>query len=239
MILPTLNEAPNIARLIRAIQAHSAYPTEIWVVDDDSADGTWRIVQEIAAADVRVHLIHRVGRKGLTSAIQEGIDASAGDLVAWMDCDFSMPPEVIPQLAEAVASGGYDIAVGSRFVKGGSAKRNLKGARDSWLGVALSQALNYAVRLWLGRSFADYTSGFIVCRRAVLQEIRLVGDYGEYFMSLIYQARRKGCKIVELPYSCVPREFGESKTGSNLWQYLKRGSKYLRAALHLRLTGKP
>ncbi len=239
IVLPTLNEAANIARLICAIQTHAAFPFEIIVVDDDSPDGTWRIVQELAAADPRVRLIHRVGRRGLTSAIQEGIDSAQGGVVVWMDCDFSMPPELIPRLVHAVLHEGYDLAVGSRFVPGGSGKHNLRGTRDNWLGVALSSLLNYALRFWLGSSFRDYTSGFIACHHRVLQEIRLVGDYGEYFMALIYQARRRGFRIIEIPYVCAPREFGESKTGSTLWQYARRGIKYLRTAMRLRLTGQP
>lgn len=239
VVLPTLNEAANIERLIRAIQAHAAFPVEIVVVDDDSPDGTWCIVQELTASDPRVRLIHRVGRRGLTSAIQEGIDGSRGGVVVWMDCDFSMPPEVIPRLVHAVVREGYDLAVGSRFVSGGSGKRNLRGTRDVWLGVALSSLLNYALRLWLGGSFRDYTSGFIACRRHALQEIRLTGDYGEYFIALIYQARQRGLRIAEIPYVCAPREFGESKTGSTFGQYARRGIKYLRTAMRLRLTGRP
>jgi dolichol-phosphate mannosyltransferase len=236
IILPTYNEAPNIVRLIQAILAHATRTTEILVVDDDSPDGTWRLVEEVGAADPRVRVLRRIGRHGLTSALQEGIDSTAGDPVVWLDCDFSMPPELIPALVDKVIVDGYDAAVGSRFASGGSAKKSVEDTEDSWLGVALSNLLNYALQFWLGRSFKDYTSGFIAIRRKVLDEIRLNGDYGEYFIDLIYRAMRRGYQIVEIPYVCVPRAAGESKTGSNLWQYSRRGIKYLWTAVRLRFS---
>jgi dolichol-phosphate mannosyltransferase len=236
VVLPTYNEALNITPLIQAILEHATHPTEILVVDDDSPDGTWRAVEEYARADPRVQVLRRIGRRGLTSAIQEGIDSTRGDVVVWMDCDFSMPPAMIPALVDAVLAEGYDVAVGSRFVPGGSGKEGLEDSPDSWMGAALSSALNGMLRLWLGGSFRDYTSGFIACRRVVLREIRLQGDYGEYFIDLIYRARRRGYTIVERPYRCMPRQFGESKTGANLWQYGRRGIKYLWTAIRLRLS---
>jgi len=236
VILPTYNEAPNIGRLIQAILAHASRPTEVLVVDDDSPDGTWRLAEELGATDPRVRVIRRIGRRGLTSAIQEGIDHTVGQVVVWLDCDFSMPPELIPTLVDQVVVDGYDAAVGSRFAPGGSAKKDVQDTRDSWLGVALSNVLNLALRVWLTPSFYDYTSGFIACRRAILDEIRLRGDYGEYFIDLIYRAIRRGYRVIEVPYICVPRAAGESKTGSNLWQYGQRGIKYLWTAVRLRFS---
>lgn len=236
VVLPTYNEAPNIVRLIDAILSCAVLPTEVLVVDDDSPDGTWRLVEGRALGDGRVRLLRRVGRRGLTSAIQEGIDSTYGDVVVWMDCDFSMPPELVPRLVDAVVSEVHDAAVGSRFVTGGSTKRRLGDTQDSRLGVWLSDVLNSLLQFWLGHGFKDYTSGFIACRRRVLEETRLRGDYGEYFIDLIYTALRHGYSIIELPYQCVPRRFGESKTGSNAWQYARRGAKYLWTAIRLRLS---
>src|SRR5688500_5538138 len=94
VILPTYNEADNIVPLIEEVR-RAVGDAEIVVVDDDSPDGTWRRVEE---ARPEVRLLRRVGRRGLTSAIREGIQASRGERVAWMDCDFSTPPEVLPRL---------------------------------------------------------------------------------------------------------------------------------------------
>ncbi len=236
VILPTYNEAPNIVPLIRDIQSCLAHPVEIVVVDDDSPDGTWRLVEEVAASDPSVRCIRRIGRRGLTGAIQEGIDDSRGDPVVWMDCDFSMPPQLVPLLVDAVLVEGHDLAVGSRFVGGGSAKKGVSGSGDSALAVALSSVLNRALQLWLHTSFRDYTSGFIAIRRPVLESIRLCGDYGEYFIDLIYRAIRKGYTWIEIPYVCVPRRFGESKTGGTAWQVARRGIKYLWTAVRLRFS---
>jgi dolichol-phosphate mannosyltransferase len=233
IVLPTYNEAGNIVPLAQALLACAALPTDILVVDDDSPDGTWRLVESLQASEPRVRLLRRIGRRGLTSAIQEGIDGTAGDIVVWMDCDFSMPPEVVPQLAQAVADGGCEMAIGSRFAPGGSAKRDLAGSQDSVVGVAMSDLLNVVLRTWLGHGIRDYTSGFIACRREVLERIRLSGDYGEYCIDLLYRAVRLGYRVQELPYVCVPRRSGESKTGAHLGQYLRRGSRYVRTALAL------
>jgi len=114
VVLPTYNERDNIYPLIQALLNHLADASpEIIVVDDDSPDGTWQVVAEVAAQDERVRLLRRLDERGLTSAIAAGIEQARGDIVVWMDCDFSMPPEVVPRLVAAV-DGGYDLAVGSR-----------------------------------------------------------------------------------------------------------------------------
>ncbi len=235
VVLPTFNEALNIGGLIEAILVAVSAPVEVIVVDDDSPDGTWRVVQEAAQADPRVRLIHRTQERGLTTAIQAGIDAACGQVVVWMDCDFSHPPEVIPQLLDQVLNQGYDIAVASRFVRGGQAK-STGGSQDTWLGVAFSWMLNVFTWVMLDRRFKDYTSGFIAIKRAVLQDIRLRGDYGEYFIDLIMRAIKRGYRFIEIPFVNKPRLYGQSKTGANIVQYVRRGVKYLVAVIRLRLT---
>lgn len=236
VVLPTLNEADNIVPLIDGIYASIPDVHEVVVVDDDSSDGTGRIVREYASAhpDRLVRLELRTSDHGLTKSIAHGVRAATGDIVVWMDCDLSMPPEVIPQLLRGIAEG-YDIACGSRFVRGGSFKRDTTGTQDSALAVALSRGMNYAIQLLLDHSFKDYTSGFIAVRRDVVQDLGLRGDYGEYFIDFIFRAIRAGYVILEVPYVCLPRLHGESKTGTNLLQYLRRGRGYLGTAARLRL----
>src|SRR5688500_2494896 len=98
IVLPTYNERENIVRLMDEIQRLLNITCEVIVVDDGSPDGTWRAVQEYARSHPQVQLLHRVGRRGLTSALNEGIKLARGKLVMWMDVDFSMSPERIPVL---------------------------------------------------------------------------------------------------------------------------------------------
>ena len=230
IILPTYNEAGNIELLIdRTLAALGDYPggVEVVVVDDDSPDGTWRLVAEKAKADARLRLIHRTTEKGLTSAIGRGIREARGQWVGWMDCDLSMPPEAWPRLADALAQGA-GMAVGSRYVPGGA------DVAHSFVGRTFSRIINLGAGLVLDWSIKDYTSGFILGRREIFDKIDLRGDYGEYCIDLLYRVKKANYSIRELPYRCVPREAGESKTATNVWGYLKRGVNYVQAIWRLR-----
>lgn len=230
IVLPTYNEADNIETLIeRTLKALGGYPggVEVVVVDDDSPDGTWGLVARKAEVDRRVRLIHRRDQKGLTSAISRGIVEARGQWVGWMDCDMSMPPEEWPRLAGALAEGA-DMVVGSRYVPGGG------DVAHSLTGRLFSRIINLGAGLILDGSIKDYTSGFILARKVVFEKIELRGDYGEYCIDLLYRAKRAGFIIRELPYLCVPRVAGESKTAQNAWGYLRRGVHYVKTLFHLR-----
>ncbi len=199
------------------------------MVDDDSPDGTWQEVATLATRDPRVRLIRRTEERGLTSAIANGLLEARGAWVGWMDCDLSMPPEDLPRLAKAL-SNGADVAVGSRYIPGG------RDVGHSWIGKAFSCTINASASLVLDRRITDYTSGFILARRQVFDQIHLRGDYGEYCIDLLYRAIRAGFRVVEVPYECVPRQTGESKTATNPLGYITRGWKYVTTILRLRLT---
>jgi len=220
VVLPTYNEAGNILPLIDAITQEVTGPPQIIVVDDDSPDGTWRIVQEAQATRPHLRLIHRVGRRGLTSALNEGIAAAGGDVVVWMDCDFSMPPATIPALVAPIAAGRADVVVGSRYAPGG------RDGRDVPLAVLLSRVINTLAHWLFPGPTRDFTSGFIAARRVVLQSLPLQGDYGEYCIRFLAQAQRR-YRVEEVPYACLPRTQGESKTATNWLGFIRRGRKYL------------
>jgi dolichol-phosphate mannosyltransferase len=231
IVLPTYNEADNIEPLIeRTLKALGDYlgGVEVVVVDDNSPDGTWQLVAAQAAQDSRVRLIHRTDETGLTSAISRGIHEARGQWVGWMDCDMSMPPEDWPKLAGALANGA-DVAVGSRYVPGGG------DVAHSFSGRLFSRIINLWAGLVLAWAIKDYTSGFILARKEVFERIDLRGDYGEYCIDLLYRAHRAGYVVRELPYLCVPREAGESKTATNVWGYLSRGVNYVTTVFRLRL----
>jgi dolichol-phosphate mannosyltransferase len=246
-VLPTYNERDNIGELVRRLLAANRQPYLVLVVDDNSPDGTWEVVEALATQigpffgersnleygteHGSVALIRRIGEKGLTSAIQRGIDEAIGtygaDIVTWMDCDLSMPPEDVPRLVQAIRHDGADVAVGSRWIPGGA-----DAAHDA-MARTLSWIINRTAIVLLGAGVHDYTSGFIAARAEVLRNIRLQGDYGEYCIDLLGRAQRQGYKLSEVPYVCVPRTNGESKTGASLGDYLSKGRKYVATIFRL------
>lgn len=229
-VLPTYNERDNIGPLISGVLASAITPHLVLVVDDNSPDGTGQVVEEVAAhyntsTLTQVILIRRSGEKGLTSAIQRGIDEAIqtyhAAIVTWMDCDLSMPPQAIPQLVRAIVEQGADVALGSRWIPGGAdVAHGLQARTLSWI-------INRLAMVLVDRRVHDYTSGFIAVRADVLRHIRLRGDYGEYCIDLLGRALHSGYRVQEVPYICVPRTAGDSKTGANLWDYLVKGRKYV------------
>ncbi len=237
VILPTYNEAGNIADLIRevvrSVESTGITDVEVIVVDDDSPDETWKIASATECQGAEIRIIRRITNRGLTASLNEGIAAARKDVVVWLDADFSQPPECIPQMLYKIADG-FDAAVNSRYIAGGGENRSGKGGE---LQLALSKRLNLVLRHVLLPSFHDYTSGFAAVRRHVFDHIRLEGDYGEYFVSFIYRLLRDGhYRVCELPYIMQPRRSGTSKTGSNILDFAKRGRKYLATIIHLRFT---
>lgn len=241
IVMPTFNESGNVADLITEsvlhVRAFGVFDIEVIVVDDDSPDQTWRIAQETKCNDAEIRVIRRMKDHGLTASINEGISAARKEVVVWFDCDFSQPPDRIPQLLFMI-NQGFDVVVNSRYVLGGGEARSGKGGS---LQLFLSRHLNSLLRLLLNSSFYDYTSGFVAVRKNVFNDMRLTGDYGEYFIDFIYRVLRdKRYRVCELPYMMQPRRSGQSKTGSNIFQFMKRGRKYIWAILRLRtsqLTG--
>lgn len=238
IVMPTYNEAGNVADLIResvdVVRKSGVSDVEIIVVDDDSPDLTWKIAMETICPDAKVRVIRRMENHGLTASLNEGIAAAQMDVIVWLDCDFSQPPEKISQLLYMI-SQGFDIVVNSRYVTGGGEARSGLGGQ---LQLYLSRRLNVVLRFLLYGSFYDYTSGFVAVRREVFTDMKLRGDYGEYFIDFIFRILRdKRYKVCELPYIMQPRRSGESKTGSNLFQFMNRGRKYLMTIVRLRLWG--
>jgi dolichol-phosphate mannosyltransferase len=237
VILPTYNEGGNIQNLIISIETIlndiNVIDYEIIIVDDDSPDGTWDLAAKTKCiSPSKVKVIRRKFNKGLTNSIRDGILASTYEVIIWMDCDFSHPPEKIPQLLFMI-NQGYDAVVNSRYTIGGGEDRVGKGGA---LQLVLSKILNWSVRFFLKPSFSDYTSGFIAVRKQVFRTLNLNGDYGEYFVDLIYRMIYQEYHICELPYIAMPRHAGESKTGTNIIQYASRGSKYLWTVIKLRFS---
>jgi dolichol-phosphate mannosyltransferase len=216
IVLPTYNEKEIIVETVHSIIDHIGDPVEVIIVDDDSPDQTYRVVEEMG--EKRVKVIRRVGTRGLASAINRGIIESRGEIIGWMDADMSMPPSLLPIMIEKLKD--YDVVIGSRYAKGG------KDARPG-LRVITSRMVNTLAALVLGGDVKDYDSGFIVMRRYVLDRVTLMPTgYGAYFIEFIYACHRKGLSIVEVPYEFHDRTKGVSKSAPNLWGFLTAGMAY-------------
>ena len=224
VVLPTYNEKENMCVLSRKILETVKASVEVVVVDDDSPDLTWKAVEEMGLPSVRV--IRRTNEKGLTSAIFRGIKESRYDIVVWMDADLSMPPEKINELLAGLE--GHDIAIGSRYVLGG------KDMGDTRTAAFMSRMLGLFARTVLSIPVHDLNTGFVATRKKLVEELGFRGDYGEYCLDFLYRAFRKGYRIVEVPYVCVPRLKGESKTATSLLGFFVRGRKYIYSILRLR-----
>jgi dolichol-phosphate mannosyltransferase len=209
LILPTYNEAENIAPFVEAVQKELPDTARVLIVDDSSPDGTGEIADRLAAEREGVSVLHRPTREGLGPAYIAGFrEALAGgaELILEMDSDFSHEPAYLPRLLEAV--DGADLAIGSRYVDGG-------GVGD-WGAVrrAISRGGSTYARLVLGVPINDLTGGFKCFRREVLEAIDLdtVQAKGYAFqVELTYRAVQKGFRVVEVPIVFRDRRVGDSK----------------------------
>lgn len=239
VILPTYNESENIGLMIdEIISILDTRDFEIIVVDDDSPDMTWKIVEDIGSRDKRIRFLKRVNKRGLTSALNDGINMAVGDIVVWMDCDFQMPPSTILSLLKPIDEKQYDAVIGSRFIKGGKDQRyNRKLNQDNIVIIhkLLSKIICRFTSIIFRSSFTDWTSGFIAIKRDIFDKITLRGDYGEYFMYLIHYLLSKGYKVIEVPYILSPRKRGQSKTSSSSTGFIKKGIKYLISVIRIAL----
>ncbi len=236
VILPTYKEAENIVPMCTEVLRYLGPADEVLVVDDNSPDGTYAIAKDAFVGDPRVRPINRLVQKGcLTDAMEEGIRQSKGDFIIWMDSDLSQPPSKIPEMMARLKEG-TDIVVASRYVPGGRDARTTGYRPVVLVQMFLSWALFRLTRAILKSDFRDWSSGYLACRRpGLLTLLPLKGDYGEYFMDLIYRAIRSGLKVEEIPYTLVVRQKGHSKTATDLWGLLKRGRKYLYRLVALRI----
>ena len=223
VVLATYNEREHIIPLIHELFDKVPQTLEVIVVDDESQDGTADLVA--ALNDPRVTLIRRRVR-GLASAFHRGIIESTGDVVCWMDADMCMPVDTLVRLIQALEQ--CDIAIGSRYAPGGVDDR-------SRLRVWSSRFINGLARLVLGGDIRDYDSGFVALHRRVFNSISLIPfGYGEYFIEMLYDARRKGLKICEVGYYFRDRVEGVSKSLPNMFRFFTTGSHYVFRIFSLR-----
>ena len=208
-MLPTLNEAENLAAVVARLR-EVAPDAAVLVVDDASTDGTARIADGLAGADPAVRVLHRRGKKGYGESLTEGFRAaldSGADVVASMDCDFSHDPAAVPALLGALA-GGADLALGSRYVPGGRVEN-----WSAWRRFVSLAGCRYA-QLVLRAPVRDLTGGFKAFRAEALDAVdyRSARAKGYAFqVELTYRALRAGLRVTELPIVFHERREGDSK----------------------------
>jgi dolichol-phosphate mannosyltransferase len=211
--VPTYNEAENLPKIVPAILAQDPR-LEVLVIDDGSPDGTGKMADAMAAAEPRIHVLHRTVKEGLGKAYLAGFRwALAKDyaFVFEMDADFSHDPKYLNHLLKAIE--GQDLVLGSRY-KSGVNVVNWPMSR-----LLLSFFANKYVRWVTWMPLTDATGGFKCFRRSVLEAIPLdkVRSNGYAFqIEMSFRAWRKGFRVQEIPIVFVDRVEGQSKMNKKI-----------------------
>ncbi len=217
VIIPTYNEIENIEKMIRTV-FDLPRVFELLIVDDGSPDGTANKVKELQKEfSGKLHIEERKGKLGLGTAYIHGFKwalARDYDFIFEMDCDFSHNPKDLVRLLEACENGA-DVAVGSRYTKGGQVSNWPIGR------ILMSYFASVYVRVVLWLPVKDTTAGFKCYRKKVLQTIDLdaVRFMGYAFqIEMKYRAYKKGFKIVEVPIMFTDRVLGVSKMSTKIFK---------------------
>lgn len=217
VVVPTLNERDNIARLVGLLDRVLAeIAWEVIFVDDDSQDGTADRVGAIARRDPRVRCLRRIGRRGLSSACIEGVLASTAPYVVIMDADLQHDESLLPRMFAALKRDECDIVVGSRYALGGEI--------GDWSGTRarISRWATRFSRLIYKGEIGDPMSGFFMLRRDVFdRSVRRLSGQGFKLLVDLLASAPEPIRIVELPYRFRTRQSGESKLDTLvIWEFL-------------------
>jgi dolichol-phosphate mannosyltransferase len=210
VVLPTYNEADNLGPIVSAVLANLPRAA-ILVVDDGSPDGTGRLADELAAADPRIHVLHRAAKQGLGRAYLDGFAhalAGGAATVVQMDADFSHDPAALPGLVGPVVEGAADLVIGSRYTSGGGVVDWSLGRR------VVSRGGSLFARTVLALRPSDLTGGFKAWRAATLAAVPFDGVHaGGYVfqIEMTFRASRAGARIREVPITFRNRRIGQSK----------------------------
>lgn len=217
VIVPTVNERDNLHELVRRL--HDCLRGVEWeaiFVDDDSPDGTADAVRAIACRDRRVRILHRVSRRGLSSACVEGLLSSSAPYLAVMDADLQHDENLLPAMLAALKEDAADVVIGSRYVDGGST-----GALEPNRVVASRVATRLSQ--WVVKSTVrDPMSGYFMLKREVMHEaLPRLSQIGFKILLDILVSVSRPLRIREMPYTFRNRHAGESKLdGTVAWEYL-------------------
>ncbi|NOY95426.1 MAG: polyprenol monophosphomannose synthase [Chlorobi bacterium] len=217
VIIPTYNEKENIEKMIRKVFSLPT-PFELLIVEDNSPDGTSKIVKKLQVEfPERLHIIERAGKLGLGTAYIAGFNwalEKGYDFIFEMDCDFSHNPDDLEKLYAACVNEGADVAIGSRYISGINVVNWPLGR------VLMSYFASVYVRTVTGMKIKDTTAGFKCYRRKVLEtidfnKIKLIG-YG-FQIEMKFTAYKFGFKLVEVPIVFTDRQEGTSKMSGGIF----------------------
>ena len=218
IILCTYNESKYIKETITEVKKNISN-LELIIIDDNSTDKTREIIENLNH-DKEIKLIHRKKSRSLASAFLRGVIESSGNYIGWLDTNM---PEVAPKFIEmsSILKPKADVAILSRYIEGGSDKRNL-------LRSVSSKYFNIVCRLILRSSIKDYTTSIFLMKREVINEVTFLGyGHGEFFVEFLYNANKKGFKIVEVPFTQKKDEDLElSKSSPNILKFFYLGFMY-------------
>lgn len=217
IIVPTFNESKNVEPLVHSLDAAlSGIAFEVIFVDDNSPDGTAGVVKSLSQTRHDIRCLHRVGRRGLSSAVVEGILSSSATYVAVIDGDMQHDERILPQMLETLRHDRADVVVGSRYAEGGGIGDWT--ASRAWMSDVAGRLSRAILK---GKKLSDPMSGFFMTRRAtfdaVVPELSIEG----FKILLDYVASAESTlRIAEQPYQFRTRVHGESKLDSLvLWEY--------------------
>ncbi len=208
VVIPTLNESQSLEQLHRELDEvakHQKYDLQIIFVDDGSTDGTWKLIEQLAAQDVRVLGIRFRRNFGKAAALSAGFDAAEGEIIITMDADLQDDPGEFPLLL-AKLEQGFDVVSGWK-------QRRF----DPWHKVWPSRVFNAMVGKLTGVNLHDHNCGLKCYRRDVIHEVRL---YGELHRFVPVLAASRGFEVGEVVIEHRPRKHGHSKYG---WSRLPKG----------------
>ncbi len=214
VIIPTFNESENIQNMLNTILNLKIENLDVLVVDDNSPDGTGKLVQEMALSHPSIFLKERSGKLGLGTAYVAGFKYALThnyDRIIEMDADFSHDPNDLPKLLEG--SKKYDVTIGSRYVQGVNVV-NWPLSR-----LLLSMGASLYTRMITGLPVHDCTAGFVCYRQRVLEALdldKIRSDGYSFQIEMKFKAWKKGFKLGEVPIIFIDRRFGESKMSKQI-----------------------
>jgi len=230
IIVPTYNESQNIVGILKLIRENipKGIFTETIVVDDNSPDGTGKIVEDYISnikkiAENTIDVIHRKAKNGLSSAILNGIQNARGETIVVMDSDFSHPPQILPKMIETFKQYQCDLVIASRYITGG----NIQGWTTKRK--IMSKIATIIAKKGLGVKTKDPMSGFFAFKKNIIKELNF--DALGYKFLLEILVKTQGISIKEIPYTFENRKFGSSKLDSStiisyfksVWKLYKNG----------------